>query len=33
MESVETDVGCLEVNAVFNGEPLELLERSRSERN
>jgi len=28
MESVGTDVGCLEVNAVFNGEPLKLLEKS-----
>jgi len=30
MESVESDVGCLEVNAVFNGErePMELTEKS-----
>jgi len=28
MESEENDVGYLEVNAVFNGEPMKLLERS-----
>jgi len=28
MESAESDVGYLEVNAVFNKELLELLERS-----
>jgi len=25
---VESDVGCLEVNAVFSGEPVEMLEKS-----
>jgi len=28
VESVESDVGYLEVNAVFSGEPVELLEES-----
>ena len=28
MESVESDVGYLEVNVVFSGEPMELLEKS-----
>jgi len=28
MESAESDVDCLEVNVVFIGEPVELLEKS-----
>jgi len=28
MEREESDVGYLEINAVFNGEPMELLEKS-----
>jgi len=28
MKSTESDVGYFEVNAVFNGEPVELLEES-----
>jgi len=27
MESAESDVGYLDVNAVYNGEPMELLEK------